>query len=701
MKRIPVLIFLIVLVSDLTHGQINSSLNDTINIDPVVVTATRTDKQILSVPVRIHALTASALASAQIQSIDDALRNVPGVNVNRPFGILSTKATISMRGLSGKEQGRVLVLLDGIPLNKSDGGTVDWNMIDISDVSRIEITKGAGSSIYGGSAMGGIINIITQKPTKKLSIRGSLEYGTYNTMGARFGLSSLIQLKKENSFYWSINSIYRTSDGYITQSEREQKENPYITKSNMEEAGFNIRTGLSLNKKHNLEILIKYYNDRRGTGEKVFQPKGNITDHDSYGITLNYQLQNNLLSIKSSAYFLNEDYKKVNEYKKDDYTWYNVLSSRSDYGWLNSMTIETKNHTFTGGIDIKTGGVDGEDVYFTSTDIVYNEGKVFTAAMFLQDEIDLGKRYKILAGLRYDKATFLDGAFFIANPSMETSFMSDYQVPDMPERNWSALSPRFALQYKINNKNDRIYASVSRGFRPSELEYLCRSGRIKGGFKIASPSLKPEYLTNFESGIDLTIKPELRFSASVYFSKGKDFQYYVSNGQTIDMGFGSRPIFIRDNLGGVNIYGLEADFNYVIAKGLTMNGSYAWAHSEITNYSAVISSDTINLNGRSFTDVPDHIAILGIRSINRIINGSLLIRYTGTMFVNDQNVTDEIIGRDKYAAYTTVDIKFWKDFSEKYRVSLGVQNITDVKFYDSKYSVGPGRTIMLALNFNL
>jgi iron complex outermembrane receptor protein len=117
------------------------------------------------------------------------------------------------------------------------------------------------------------------------------------------------------------------------------------------------------------------------------------------------------------------------------------------------------------------------------------------------------------------------------------------------------------LQYKWKEGN-RVFAMASRGLRPSVLDDLCRSGRIKGGFKIANPSVKPEYLNNIEIGSDIHPWKNTLLSASLFYSRGKDFQYYVTNGQTIDMGFGDRPIFIRANISKVEIAGLEAEVKW-------------------------------------------------------------------------------------------------------------------------------------------
>ena len=667
----------------------------TINMPEMVITATRTENPMLNTPVRVNLISPRMLQSVPLQNIDEALKYVPGINYSRPFGIFSTKAIVTMRGMSGKEQGRVLVLLDGVPVNKSDGGTVDWNMVDVNSVQKIEVTKGAGSAIYGGNSMGGTINIITKPPSEKHFLKASLEYGTFNTLGGKLGAGGNLKIKKPGtSWYWLANAFYKQSDGYVTQSEADVKANPYIVKSDMQEAGVNFKMAYSFAGKHTLEAIANYYNDNRGTGERVHQPNGNTTDHDSYGIMLNYKGVYKEFNLNSSLFNLQENYKKVNEYQKDDYTWYNVLSTRRDIGWLTTLTAPiSKKQVLTAGFDFKNGSVDAYDKYFTSTDIVYNEGKMNTLALFAQEEVSFWQdKIRLIAGLRFDRATFHDGSFRIENPSLETAFMTGYQVPDMQTQTWNAVSPRLSAQYKWNNVN-RLYVMYSRGFRPSVLDDLCRSGRIKGGFKIANPAIKPEYLNNFETGIDLKPAEKLSFSSSVYYSHGNDFQYYVSNGQTIDMGFRIQPIFIRANISEVEIYGAETEIKYEVLPSLSVFANYSYNHSVIRKYEKIAGNDTIDLSGKCLTDVPEHIFSAGANWANSIVNSSILVHYTGPMFINDQNVWDEILLSDKYPAFTTTDVKLWKTINTRYKLSLNVQNLFDVKFYDSKYAVCPGRFI--------
>ena len=111
-------------------------------------------------------------------TVTDALKKVPGLFINRPKGIAETANGISMRGFG---EDSIQVLYDGMPLNEAYDGSVNWNAIPVDNVERIEIVRGAASSLYGGRAVGGVINIITKEPTAKMRVRLGLEYGTNGT----------------------------------------------------------------------------------------------------------------------------------------------------------------------------------------------------------------------------------------------------------------------------------------------------------------------------------------------------------------------------------------------------------------------------------------------------------------------------------------------------------------------------------------
>ena len=662
----------------------------------VVITATRTENFINDIPTRVNLVTPRIIRAAPALTVDDYLANIPGVNVSRPFGILSAKSSVTMRGLSGTEQARVLVMIDGIPVNKSDGGSVNWNLPDPDMIERIEVVKGPVSSVYGCDAMGGAINIITRKPSEGLHATVKAGYGTYNTVTGRLNLADKKELGRGRSFYWLANGFYRTSDGYITQSEADRAASSFIVPSYLKEYSGEIKAGFSFSKNETIELDVIYYDDHRGAGETIYQPGGNSTDHDTYQTRIRYSKTKGRFDYNTSLFWNLERYKKVTEYLKGtNYTYYDVVSKRPDFGILSSVTYSSGSwHKLSGGIDIRQGSVDARDKYYTSTDIVYNKGKMFNAGLFLQDEMTLpGERFKVVAGIRYDLAEFYDGAFTIATPSAETSFMSSLQNPAFRSVFSNAVTPRLSVNYSLT-KDSRIYLSAGRGFRPSVLDDLCRSGRIKGGFKLANPGTRPEYLTSFEAGGDIRLAGNIRTSLSVYYSTGTDFMYYVNSGDSINMGFGDKPVFIRTNIPRVDIYGAEAEVNYRLADNLIFNAAYSFSHSEIIRYRKLDSNDVADLTGKHLTDVPSNtFSLTGVWQ-NCIADLSMAYRWQDRMWVNDQNLFDSTVGSDRYPSYYTIDMKLSKQI-KAVRIDLGIQNLTDRKFYDIRGAVCPGRFVSI------
>ncbi len=671
-----------------------------IDAGAVIVTANRGASRIADVPARVTLISSAAIESRPVTTVDEMLSTVPGLNISRSFGIISHKSNVTMRGLSGNEQARVLVMIDGVPVNKSDGGSVNWNLIDPALVDRIEVVKGPASSMYGSNAMGGAINIITRRPGGGLSGKITAGYGTYNTFSGRLNLGQNLNPGSDRGFYYLINGLYRQSDGYITQSEFDRAANPYVVKSDMQEYSASLKTGYNIRKGEFIEVDFIAYNDRRGTGELVWQKHGNTTDHDTYQFRTRYSVERERLSADVSLYWQQEDYKKVNEYLKDDYTWYNVLSERFDAGMLSSVTWKTGGrHRLAAGIDLKAGGVDAADIYYTSTDIVYNRGKMISGGLYLQDAFSIiPDRLNLTAGLRYDLSMFRDGAFFIDTPSAETIFMRNIEDREMDNVTWGALSPRLAFNY-TPSEGTRVYLSAGRGFRPSVLDDLCRSGRIKGGFKLANAKASPEYLANFEAGGDFTLAEKMKASLSAWYSRGIDFLYYVNTGDSIDMGYGPRPILVRTNIPMVKITGVEAELNWPVSPAILLGASYSYSYSVITDYRPLNTDDPIDLTGNHLTDVPSSTVSLTARWKNRFVNTGLLARYQGAMWVNDQNIFDEVTGSDRYPAYITIDLRLSRLFWEKLSVDLGVQNILDTRFYDRKGAVCPGRFITLELGY--
>ena len=142
-----------------------------IKLEEVVVTATRTEKDVDSAPGSVTVISKEDMKFRDIHTIDDALKYESGIYNAR------------LRGMSAAHH--TLVMLNGMPLNTGWRGHVRWDNIATENVERIEIIRGPSSALYGGNAMGGVINIITSAP-KKFEAEGQAGYGSDDTVRYSF-----------------------------------------------------------------------------------------------------------------------------------------------------------------------------------------------------------------------------------------------------------------------------------------------------------------------------------------------------------------------------------------------------------------------------------------------------------------------------------------------------------------------------------
>lgn len=296
-------------------------------------------------------------------------------------------------------------------------------------------------------------------------------------------------------------------------------------------------------------------------------------------------------------------------------------------------------------------------------------------AVYLQDEFDLWPGHLHLIGsLRYDYAKFREGSYF--------STLSPYSSFNGPlaENNWSALSPRLSGRFFLL-ENLSILASYGRGFRASILDDLCRFGILWGLYKEANPNLTPETIDSYELGIDYKPLGNLQLSTSFFYSLGRDFLYFVPTGRTL----AGRPLYRRENIGKVEIYGGEFDIRYH-PKPFTIFANYTYNHSEIKSYPLNPA-----LEGTELTHTPNHQIKVGLNWLNPYLNAGVYYYYKSSQLVYTNEVTQTT---KRISEYHTVDLKLWRELIKNLTISLTVQNVFDKKYLESDSDLSPGRFIL-------
>ena len=200
--------------------------------DEVVVTASRREQPARSVPVSVSVLSTEDLARRNTVVLDDALRTVSGVSV------LGNQ--INVRGSSGfayNTGSRVLLMLDGMPLLTPDSDGVPLEALPTSEIKQIEVLKGPGSALYGGGALGGVVNIITRDLPQ---VRSTSEIRTFagvwdpvrhdvwrqgwkhgDEYRPFWGVSASHAMRPSHSFAWWSSVSFRRDAGYLALSGRD------------------------------------------------------------------------------------------------------------------------------------------------------------------------------------------------------------------------------------------------------------------------------------------------------------------------------------------------------------------------------------------------------------------------------------------------------------------------------------------------
>lgn len=649
------------------------------------------------VPVRMEVITSGNIFNTPGQNITSVLDYIPGVNLSTTMGIFSNNTVVSMRGLSGTDQGRTLVLLDDVPLNKADQGSVNWNLINRDNVDRIEVTKGPGNAKYGSSAMGGVINIITKRPTRIISGTATLDYGTFNTAGFRYQIAGKpTHLEEQKGFSYALNGFYRRSDGYNAEiPEYLEKYDTFYVNNYLREANLGLKAGYQFDPLNQVEVSANFFNDKRGRGVEIYEVDGAYERHKTWQASVRYRGGAGKVRWNLLAYTQNEHFERLNEAMKEaEYSLYLVKSNRIDQGaQLHVLIPAGKHHLFTTGFDYQGGSVDGNDIYYTSTDLINNKGKMNTFALFLQDEMKFfDERLQINPGIRLNIALFHDGSFNIDNPSYAIQYLVDYQDSLFPHKEWLQVDPKLSIQYRFSPQS-RVYVTVAQGFRAPNLDDLCRSGKITNGFKVANPGLKPEILDNFETGFDLVLFKKLHLAPSIYYSIGRDFMYNVSTGDSVNMGYKRAPVFMKQNISKVEILGCEVEIDINPFDWLSLTANYTYNHSVISHFVPYDSTVDKDLNGKFLTDVPTHKATAGATFTNKILNVNVLWKYIGSRWINDENEVDPYLLVAKYPAYSTFGLRIWHTFFKHLTAAVNIDNVFDEIYIDDRLQRSPGRMI--------
>ncbi|RKZ36727.1 MAG: TonB-dependent receptor, partial [Gammaproteobacteria bacterium] len=197
-------------------GGAGAQENSARDVPAGVVSATRSQQSLLTVPGAIAVISREEIERSGARHIADVLRGRGAVQINDTFGD-GSRATVGMRGFNESANANVLVLVDGRRLNNTDIGAPDLNSISLKDVERVEIVQGSAGTLFGDQAVGGVINIITRRPTGRV-MEAVATVGSYGRRGLRARLG--------NRFSNGID-VNLTAERFLTDNYRRNNRQDY------------------------------------------------------------------------------------------------------------------------------------------------------------------------------------------------------------------------------------------------------------------------------------------------------------------------------------------------------------------------------------------------------------------------------------------------------------------------------------------
>lgn len=217
-------------------------------LEPIVVTPSRIAQLESEVVGDVSVIDQDTLARAGQSSVAELLSRVPDIQITNNGGPQTTTGVM----IRGNKQQHTLVLVDGMRINSSSQGGANWNAIDPALIERIEIIKGAASSLYGADAIGGVVNIITKKGAqdRPIALWGNFGLGTYNTVKSSFGVSGAAA-----GFDYSLSGSYANSDGFDTMRDT----HPFKAPADADEDGYesnsvNAQLGYQITEGHRVDV---------------------------------------------------------------------------------------------------------------------------------------------------------------------------------------------------------------------------------------------------------------------------------------------------------------------------------------------------------------------------------------------------------------------------------------------------------------
>lgn len=513
------------------NGTLNFQIQESnLLLDQVVVTGTRTPKLLKDAPIVTRLISAADIQRMDATNITDVLQTeLPGVEFTYS---MNQQTALNLSGFGGNS---VLFLVDGERLAGETLDNVDYSRLNMDNVQRIEIVKGAASSLYGSNAVGGVINLISQESKEPWSVHVNGRYGAHQEQ--RYGGSVGFNQGRFNS----TTHVQYTSVGSVDLAKGRKNEEVGDYSKIDGSKTLHLKERLLFTATDQLKLTARagyFFRERNASASQKDRYrsftgglKGNYTFSKQDDLELSYAFD---------------------QYDKSDLLVLNNLELR-DYSNVQHTLRALYNHTFAGKHILTVGGDYLRDYLMSYQFTNGGSHTQHTADAFAQFDWNPFRKFNLIAGLRFD-------------------YFSEAKL--------AHVSPKLGLMYKLNNCSLR--GSYAGGFRAPTLKEMHMNFYMGNIFMIyGNPDMKPESSHNI--------------SLSAEYMKGQHnltvtgFYNLVANRITTawNQTLGGQ---VYTNMSRLQVAGVDANASGRYRSGFSWRLSYAYTHEHIKKGEPILSS---------------------------------------------------------------------------------------------------------------
>jgi len=608
--------------------------------------------------------------------LDSALSTVPGLALFRRANSLTAHPTtqgLTMRGVGANAAGRVLVTLDGVPLNDPFGGWVYWAALDSDTLDQMAVLKGGSAGAYGAQALAGAVALTSRDPriqhqsmetVGKLSGYVNANYGSFDTKNIRAGIS---YVPDGGGFLSLSGGIFETDGAYLL-AERDRGTVDVPAASEAQHAS--LRTGFQLTENTDVTASVRWFSEDRINGLS-------LATNSTEALDLSLSLRRSPATGPASEltlYFRDRDFTNRFASARDERTTERTV--------LDQHSLPAWGMGFLGRIlwDTLELGFDGRRMSGETNEYFRNLGAGFTRERlaggdqwvlggYMDYKDQLGD-WSVAGTLRLDRWRTYAGVRQEFDLEGDLGLLRGDAIEDRGDWIWSG---RVGANYQATGAIV-VSAAAYKSWRLPTLNEYYRPFRVVNDITEANPGLVPETLYGIEFGVTYQPLPSVRAGATVF----RNWLHDGVGNVTIGFGPGFYPLggFVpeggvlrqRANIDRSVTDGLELEAKLSLQNGWQLTGRYLFARARITAFAA-----RPELVGKRPVQTPRHTAFMaasyeGIEGLRLQLDG----RYSAHQFDDDLNTRrlDAIFTVNAAASYAV---------SKRVSLELRAENLFDAE----------------------